>query len=91
MNMPGLTAEASLYQGDGRRQMIGIFVASADGGRIVPQPWGAPPTSSGIPIFWRCEGCRELCESASPSLCFWQCGSCQYGVPNPMIVGRSRL
>ena len=62
MSMPGLTAQASLYQADGRRQMIGTFVAPADGRRIVPQPWGAPSGSSGSPDFWRCDGCRQLCE-----------------------------
>ena len=86
MNMPGLTAQASLYQAGVQRQMIGIFVAPADGRRIVPQPWGAPSGSSGSPDFWRCDGCRQLCDSASPSSCFWQCWSCQSQVPSGLPV-----
>jgi hypothetical protein len=89
MSVPRLIAEASVYQADGRRQMIGTFVAPADGRRIVPQPWGAPSSGSGVPIFWRCDGCRQLCESASPSSCLWQCWSCQSQVPSgPPVLAR---
>ena len=37
MNMPGFTAEASLYQANERYQMIGTLVAPEDGRKILPQ------------------------------------------------------
>jgi hypothetical protein len=77
MSMPGLAAEASLSQADGRRQLIGMFVARADGGRIVPQPWGSPSTSSG-PAVWSCTGCSLVCHHGwLPQVCVWHCARCQ--------------
>ena len=62
MNMPGFTAEASLYHTSERYQFVPSWIEGTGGQEITPQQDFIPPTP--MPPFLRCSPCtfgRQFC------------------------------
>jgi hypothetical protein len=81
-NMPGFTAETSLYRSKTNYSMVGAHGALPSGGAVVPQTWVSSKCSN--PILGTNSWCDFNCNPDYPHLC--GCSDIQYDVPCGLLV-----
>ena len=85
MNMPGFTADASLYKTNGRYQSATNQCYSSEGQRVVGQArvGGGGLGGGGLGDIWDCAICILVCTGGTgdPVICYYACrdvGMCEH-------------